>query len=1164
MNSDGTKMRGLSLRVMSLIGKTATLLLQLMMFVLLGTVKSAFIGPKQRTLRPHDYYLVPRWVSRFDSPTQTHVDQRLSLLPKCGIPTALQGSLRDILNDGPASVSRSDLNSHIDTVEQRQKLTNQLQSLSTQEIRRELEQTYKISTATLRGKDQLITALVMARLMGSLSVSPTDAGVDPNFRDQYVEPARASSSAAGSPLVNNANYQKDIDLMGVGEIKRELQLYGVATDAYVDRTELLALLIRERHLRNIPTPSKRPKIEVNVVPTSSASSNRIPPPESLSDEGGNESIRSPSRMAELTKVTVLSKNQKEAKQSQSPTGKTTVPSKEIFSGEFPLPPYSTPSHRTEQQQDSNSQPTSLPFENPFFANEQFAPNEFGQQDETYDGTKLRDLQIAFEFDRVQSTLSSAADIQSELASKFNIDTKYFLGVKEMAYALAVARVDDAIERQQRRRNGKDDDGCVVRSVEAGTPISKNKNANFDGVISSNFNSSGKSTRPECIDELEGILPSRDELISMEFQRLQPLDEYELSWELEIQYGIPSKHFLGKKELAYALAVERVDTAQKEADAVGEKKSDAESGSVSDPGQFAWMTDEEMMRMMEEEMMKSQVREETFNVGQQEPYSKELIGATGNVIESTVLTQDQSIPSTSRPTSLKDMIRNNTKKVSPRSQQSVQSSSGNFQYQGETLRERERREENETKRNSPAMQQPQMGTVIGGERGDNTSVSRDKPPASQRKTKETKPKAQSPSLSDVLKSSSGQQTTRVRATAPPPRPPQQQRPPRSASKASSPFDVSFGVGAWRTSGGIGNTSSNNVYHTDYSMPRRSPFEVPPFPDPATYNTQRGPPPPPFGPYASNQVYAETRTSFEPGAFTPPRKHNVDSMPPPTRGRRNTNPRSFNIRDTVGPRPFVGSQTVYDQFMPPSPPLQVEPPPRDDNNPPPQRPFEPAPFSRPQPHTVYNDRPPRDSPGSQWKTSAPPPPQSRWNTATQSQQKRDAASPFDRMKDMFQNMRSGSNENTDKFEAQVKFKDDKVEVMNDDWSPFSSNAQRQNQKSKTAGVMFVDAELDTGSTNQYQGFATAWKGGPQSNQSQEQVNIQDATTSTKNQNSPPEAMKRAYELLANPEVRAIATRAKSDSKVREAVQACAVDPTKFGEYLDDPDIGPILQELKKCIV
>ena len=36
-----------------------------------------------------------------------------------------------------------------------------------------------------------------------------------------------------------------------------------------------------------------------------------------------------------------------------------------------------------------------------------------------------------------------------------------------------------------------------------------------------------------------------------------------SSELESQYGIPAKHFMGKKEMAYALAVEREDRAMKE-------------------------------------------------------------------------------------------------------------------------------------------------------------------------------------------------------------------------------------------------------------------------------------------------------------------------------------------------------------------------------------------------------------------------------------------------------------------------------------------------------------------------------------------------------------------------------------------------------------------------
>jgi len=41
------------------------------------------------------------------------------------------------------------------------------------------------------------------------------------------------------------------------------------------------------------------------------------------------------------------------------------------------------------------------------------------------------------------------------------------------------------------------------------------------------------------------------------------------------------------------------------------------------------------------------------------------------------------------------------------------------------------------------------------------------------------------------------------------------------------------------------------------------------------------------------------------------------------------------------------------------------------------------------------------------------------------------------------------------------------------------------------------------------------------------------------------------------------AQSNPKVREAVEACMGDPSAFGQYLSDPDIGPILTNLRKQI-
>jgi hypothetical protein len=60
-----------------------------------------------------------------------------------------------------------------------------------------------------------------------------------------------------------------------------------------------------------------------------------------------------------------------------------------------------------------------------------------------------------------------------------------------------------------------------------------------------------------------------------------------------------------------------------------------------------------------------------------------------------------------------------------------------------------------------------------------------------------------------------------------------------------------------------------------------------------------------------------------------------------------------------------------------------------------------------------------------------------------------------------------------------------------------------------------------------------------------------------------MRKAYELLSNPKVQSLAAKARSHPKVKEAIMACMGDPTKFGAYLDDAEIGGILRELKESI-
>jgi hypothetical protein len=45
--------------------------------------------------------------------------------------------------------------------------------------------------------------------------------------------------------------------------------------------------------------------------------------------------------------------------------------------------------------------------------------------------------------------------------------------------------------------------------------------------------------------------------------------------------------------------------------------------------------------------------------------------------------------------------------------------------------------------------------------------------------------------------------------------------------------------------------------------------------------------------------------------------------------------------------------------------------------------------------------------------------------------------------------------------------------------------------------------------------------------------------------------------------MASIAQSNPKVREAVEACMGNPAAFGQYLNDPDIGPILEKLRESL-
>jgi len=151
----------------------------------------------------------------------------------------------------------------------------------------------------------------------------------------------------------------------------------------------------------------------------------------------------------------------------------------------------------------------------------------------------------------------------------------------------------------------------------------------------------------------------------------------------------------------------------------------------------------------------------------------------------------------------------------------------------------------------------------------------------------------------------------------------------------------------------------------------------------------------------------------------------------------------------------------------------------------------------------------------------------------------------------------------------FKSGNVEVLAGD--EYVSNGANKWQQQKS-GAVIIDAVIDDGQDepsystsetyDQTNLFAEAWKGGPQSKVTKSST-FNDANNLTE-ETDMSDAIRRAQELLADdPKLRYMATIAQSNPKVREAVEACMGNPSAFGQYLNDPEIGPILEAMRKSI-
>ncbi len=121
--------------------------------------------------------------------------------------------------------------------------------MKAKEIRQELE-SYGISTKSFFEKSELVEALVKARMDGKTPVEKTVNGTDGRFDSKTASTASATSSSSSSGTSSRlVRIQKEMDKcksMKVGELKKELESYGISTKSFFEKSEFVRAVAEAR------------------------------------------------------------------------------------------------------------------------------------------------------------------------------------------------------------------------------------------------------------------------------------------------------------------------------------------------------------------------------------------------------------------------------------------------------------------------------------------------------------------------------------------------------------------------------------------------------------------------------------------------------------------------------------------------------------------------------------------------------------------------------------------------------------------------------------------------------------------------------------------------------------------------------------------------------
>lgn len=129
-----------------------------------------------------------------------------------------------------------------------EELEKEISAMKAKEIRQELE-SYGISTKSFFEKSELVEALVKARMEGKTPVETTVNGADGESGSKTSSTSSSSSSSSSETSSRLVKIQQEIEKcksMKVGELKKELESYGISTKSFFEKSEFVRAVAEAR------------------------------------------------------------------------------------------------------------------------------------------------------------------------------------------------------------------------------------------------------------------------------------------------------------------------------------------------------------------------------------------------------------------------------------------------------------------------------------------------------------------------------------------------------------------------------------------------------------------------------------------------------------------------------------------------------------------------------------------------------------------------------------------------------------------------------------------------------------------------------------------------------------------------------------------------------